>query len=115
MQNKTLLVAVASVLALFVLQFASVRANGEEHKPQAKAITIENFSFVPETLTVPLGATVSWTNKDDSPHVVAATDGQFQSKAIDTDESYSYTFTKAGTYSYYCSMHPRMTGKVVVH
>ena len=66
------------------------------------------------TITVPVGATVTWTNKDDIPHTTVSTDGVFKSKVMDTDEKFSFKFTKAGTYSYYCSVHPKMTGKVVV-
>ena len=77
-------------------------------------VKIDNFSFTPPTITVPLGATVTWINRDDIPHTVVSTDGVFKSKVRDTDEKFSYTFTKAGTYSYFCSVHPKMTGKVVV-
>jgi len=65
-------------------------------------------------VTVPLNSTVTWTNKDDVPHVIASTDGVFRSKGLDTDDRYSFKFTRAGTYSYYCSIHPKMTGKIVV-
>jgi plastocyanin len=59
-------------------------------------------------------STVTWTNKDDIPHTSVSTEGVFKSKVLDTDEKFSYTFTKAGTYPYYCTIHPKMTGKVVV-
>ena len=78
------------------------------------AVNIDNFVFGPQTITVPVGATVTWTNKDDIPHTSVSTDGVFKSKVLDTDEKFSYTFTKAGTYPYYCTIHPKMTGKVVV-
>jgi plastocyanin len=78
------------------------------------AIKIDNFVFGPQAITVPVGTTVTWTNSDDIPHTAVSTDGVFKSKVIDTDEKFSYTFTKAGTYSYYCSVHPKMTGQVVV-
>ena len=77
-------------------------------------VKIDNFTFTPATITVPAGTTVRWTNHDDIPHNVVANDKSFKSKALDTDESFSYTFTKAGTYDYFCSIHPKMTGKVVV-
>ena len=80
----------------------------------AQAITIDNFMFSPMTLTVPVGTTVTWTNKDDIPHTVVNTDQKFKSKALDTDDSFSYTFTQPGTYEYFCSMHPKMTAKIVV-
>lgn len=88
-------------------------ATGEESKPAAE-VKIDNFSFGPESLTVPLNSTVTWVNKDDVPHVIASNDGLFKSKALDTDDKYSYTFAKPGTYSYYCSIHPKMVGKIVV-
>ncbi len=75
---------------------------------------IDNFSLGPQTLTVSVEATVTWTNRDDIPHSVVSTDGVFKSKVRDTDEKFSYTFATAGTYSYYCSTHSKMTGKVVV-
>jgi amicyanin len=77
-------------------------------------IKIDNFSFGPPDLTVKVGATVTWTNGDDIPHTVVSTDKAFKSKVLDTDEKYSFTFSKAGTYAYFCSIHPRMTGTVVV-
>jgi len=78
------------------------------------AVTIDNFTFGPPTTTVAVGTTVTWTNNDDIPHTVRAVDGSFRSKAMDTADSYSFTFTKPGVYSYFCSLHPKMVGKVVV-
>jgi len=112
------------VLIALLLLFSgsrSVEAN-DQTKDQTKdqpssasaEVAIDNFSFGPQTLTVPVGATVTWTNRDDIPHTVVSTDGVFKSKVRDTDEKFSYTFTKAGTYPYFCSVHPKMTGKVVV-
>jgi plastocyanin len=63
---------------------------------------------------VPVGTSVTWTNRDDIPHTVASTDGVFKSKVLDTDEKFSFTFSRAGTYPYFCSIHPKMTGKVIV-
>src|SRR5271165_6813844 len=80
----------------------------------AAEVKIDNFSFGPGTLTVAVGTTVTWTNHDDIPHTVVSSDGVFKSKVMDTDEKFSYTFSKAGTYAYFCSIHPKMTGKVVV-
>jgi plastocyanin len=77
-------------------------------------VRVDNFTFGPDALTVPVNSTVTWVNKDDLPHVIASTDGVFKSKALDTDEKYSYTFSKAGTYPYFCSIHPKMVGKIVV-
>src|SRR3954471_9458476 len=80
----------------------------------ARAITIDNFSFAPRETVVPVGATVTWMNKDDVPHNVVATKHQFRSPVLDTDEQFSHSFDKAGTYEYYCSLHPKMTGQIVV-
>jgi plastocyanin len=77
-------------------------------------VKIDNFKFGPEALTIPLGTTVTWTNRDDIPHTVVSTEGVFKSKVLDTDEKFTYTFAKAGTFDYFCSIHPKMTGKVVV-
>jgi len=76
-------------------------------------VKIDNFSFGPD-VTIAAGTTVTWTNHDDVPHVVASDTNIFKSKALDTDDRYSYTFTKPGTYVYYCTVHPKMTAKVVV-
>ena len=91
----------------------SVAANDQPSGSSAD-VKIDNFSFGPQTLTVSVGTTVVWTNRDDIPHTVVSTDGVFKSKVRDTDEKFSYTFTNAGTYPYFCSVHPKMTGKVVV-
>ena len=106
--------AVALPLALSaVLLVHPTRARSED-KSSATEVRVDNFSFGPETLTVPTNSTVTWINKDDVPHVIASNDGLFKSKALDTDDKYSFTFTKSGTYPYYCSVHPKMVGKIVV-
>jgi plastocyanin len=78
------------------------------------AIRIDNFNFTPPTLVVAPGTTVTWTNADDSPHTVREKDGKFKSAALDTDDTFAQTFTAPGEYEYFCSIHPRMVGKVVV-
>ena len=87
-----------------------------QQKPATADVKIDNFSFGPAELTVPVGTIVTWTNRDDIPHTVVSTDDPkvFKSKVLDTDEKFSFAFSKAGTYSYFCSIHPKMTGKVVV-
>jgi len=77
-------------------------------------VTIDNFVFKPGRVTVKAGTTVTWTNRDDIPHTVVSDDKIFKSKVLDTDEKFSYTFDKPGSYPYFCSVHPKMTGKVVV-
>jgi plastocyanin len=105
--------AVPVVVAMLLLA-AAPRVKATDQPSAATAVTIDNFSFGPQTLTVPVGATVTWVNRDDIPHTSVSTDGLFKSKVMDTDEKFSYTFSKAGTYPYYCTIHPKMTGKVVV-
>jgi plastocyanin len=104
-----------ALIAVLLLLAGSPNVTAND-KPSAAAaeVKIDNFSFGPQTITVPIGATVTWTNRDDIPHTVVSTDGVFKSKVRDTDETFSYTFTKAGTYPYFCSVHPKMTGQIVV-
>ena len=105
-----------AVLGMFVSSVLVRAAAREESKPAAKTeIKIDNFAFAPTELTVAVGTTVEWVNRDDIPHVVVSDDKKmFKSKALDTDDKFSYTFTKPGTYAYFCSVHPKMTGKVIV-
>ena len=79
-----------------------------------REITIDNFTFSTPTLTVPVGTTVTWVNHDDIPHSVVAKNKEFRSKALDTDDSYSFTFASAGTFDYFCGLHPHMQGKIIV-
>jgi len=81
---------------------------------KAATVKIDNFNFTPPTLVIAPGTTVTWTNDDDSPHSVREKDGKFKSAALDTDDTFSQTFTAPGEFEYFCSIHPRMTGKVVV-
>ena len=114
--NKIWIVGLATTVMIAMLLLAgtpSVAANDQPSEASAD-VKIDNFSFGPQTLTVSVGTTVVWTNRDDIPHTVVSTEGVFKSKVRDTDEMFSYTFTKAGTYPYFCSVHPKMTGKVVV-
>ncbi|HYA05383.1 MAG TPA: cupredoxin family copper-binding protein [Xanthobacteraceae bacterium] len=81
----------------------------------AATVSIDNFTFNPPTLTVQVGTTVTWTNKDDIPHGIAAANNAFKrSQALDTGDSFSFTFATPGTYQYFCYLHPHMTGTVVV-
>jgi plastocyanin len=109
----------AAALVLGTLGFGtgqkSYVASAQEKMPMTE-VKIDNFTFGPAALTVPVGTTVTWINKDDIPHTVVSTDDSktFKSKVLDTDEKFSFTFSKAGTYPYFCSIHPKMTGKVIV-
>lgn len=82
--------------------------------PASTDVKIDNFSFNAQTITVPAGTEVRWTNHDDIPHTVVSEDKSFKSKVLDTDEQFTYTLSKPGTYKYFCSLHPKMTGTVVV-
>jgi len=104
-------VAVSMVLALAAL-FAVERSMGASQLNVE--VKIDNFSFTPNTLTVKAGTQITWTNADDIPHTVVSDDQSFKSKVLDTDEKFTFTASKPGTYSYFCSIHPKMTGKVVV-
>lgn len=80
----------------------------------APMVKIDNFTFNAPTITVKVGTTVTWVNGDDIPHTVTATDKSFKSKVLDTGDKFTFTFTKAGQYDYFCSLHPHMTGRVIV-
>jgi plastocyanin len=103
----------ACAAAVAMLGFGAIGA-ALAAAPGAAAVEIDNFTFSPPTITVAAGTTVKWTNDDDIPHTVRAVDGSFRSKAMDTADSYAFTFAKPGVYSYFCSLHPKMVGKVVV-
>ena len=80
----------------------------------ATQIVIKDFDFAPKALTVAKGATVTWVNRDDEAHQIAGKAGAFRSPALDTNDSFSFTFKDAGTYEYFCTLHPQMTGTVTV-
>lgn len=105
--------ALAIVLIMMAGRAKSFGATAMQDKPVTE-VKIDNFVFAPNAVTVPAGTTIRWTNHDDIPHNVVAEDKSFKSKVMDTDESFTYTFSKPGTYTYFCSIHPKMTGKVVV-
>ena len=100
-------VVVAGVAAFLLLAATPVWA------ADATAVKIANFTFGPQELKVKVGTTVTWTNEDDIPHTVVSPNN-FRSKALDTNDTFSFTFSKPGTYRYFCSLHPHMTATVVV-
>jgi len=114
--KKQLMFRMAALLLLLlgVVAFGTGNARAGSQESPAAQVKIDNFSFTPTTLTVAPGTTVTWTNSDDVPHTVVSDDKLFKSKVLDTDEKFSYTFTKPGTYPYFCSVHPKMTGSIVV-
>jgi amicyanin len=81
---------------------------------EANVITVDNFTFTPPELMVAVGTTVKWLNHDDIPHNVVEKNKAFRSKVLDTDDSYSFTFASAGTFDYFCGLHPHMQGKIIV-
>jgi plastocyanin len=107
-----------------LLQLALLAPLGAVAGPAADAATaataadtevkIDNFTFVPQRVTVKPGTTVTWINEDDIPHAIAATGKEFRSKVLDTNDKYSFTFKTMGTFEYFCSLHPHMTGTIVV-
>jgi plastocyanin len=118
MRRSVFIAGLAAALVLGIGVFGTGRKGSVARAQQTTSATevkIDNFSFGPVTLTVPVGTTVTWTNRDDIPHNAVSNDPKiFKSKVLDTDEKFSFTFSKPGTYSYFCSIHPKMTGKIVV-
>jgi plastocyanin len=102
-------------VAAAVLMLAAAPLSMAHAAPAPVTVKIDNFTFDAQTITVPAGTTVTWVNNDDTPHTVVADDHKsFRSKPLDTDDKFSFTFTTPGTYGYFCSIHPHMTGKVLV-
>jgi plastocyanin len=110
---KALSATILSTLAISAISSPKLAVRADSKPALATQVKIDNFSFGPD-VTIAAGTTVTWTNHDDAPHVVASDTNIFKSKTLDTDDRFSYTFTKPGTYLYYCTVHPRMTAKVVV-
>jgi plastocyanin len=115
-RNKTIgiLLAVSSLfLSNFTLGQAEKEASAEGTKK--KQIVIKDFHFSPETLTVRSGEKITWINRDEEPHTVVSVEKQFKkSSALDTDQEFTITAGAPGTYTYFCSVHPKMTGTIVV-
>jgi len=118
--KRTLLSAVVIAAMVLPLSLATVNyAPPVADDPKASAdklqVKIDNFSFQPASLTVSAGSTVTWVNQDDVPHNIVSSEGAtLKSPVLDTDQKFSYTFEQPGTYAYFCGMHPRMTGKIIV-
>ncbi len=112
--NRGLVVALVSGPVIGALLALGTVAAQDATKKDANEITIDNFTFTPKELTVPVGTTVKWLNHDDIPHTIVEKKTTFRSKALDTDDSYSFTFTSAGTFDYFCGLHPHMVGQVIV-
>jgi plastocyanin len=110
---KNLGLAIAAAMLLHANVAVAQDAKVETAKAEDTKVMIDNFTFEPAQLTVKVGTTVTWTNRDDIPHTIVSA-GKFRSKTMDTDGTFSFTFTTAGEYKYFCSLHPHMTGTVKV-
>lgn len=110
MKINTLVYAVA--VAAFVMLFTGTLSAAD--KTSTEQVQIQNFSFIPETVTVHPGTKVVWTNKDPTAHTVTSVDKKFHSRNLKTGQQFAFTFKKPGTYNYICSIHPYMKGKIVV-
>jgi plastocyanin len=108
---RKLSVATALAVAVFAAAAAFPAASAQAADMEVK---IDEFAFDPQRVTVKAGTTVTWTNEDDVPHTIASSSKLFKSKALDTGDKFSFTFTTPGTYEYFCSLHPHMTGVIVV-
>jgi plastocyanin len=115
------LIAIASVMILVGTVSQAQHENGSGKLAEIAAgtdaapqVMIDNFVYSPIPLTVKVGTTVTWINHDDIPHTVDSTQGKFKSAALDTDDKFEFRFTEAGEYPFYCRIHPKMTGKVIV-
>ena len=107
--SRSMIGAIVATVTLLLVSGGAARGQDEGARVEIKA-----HGFGTPELTVPAGTTVTWINHDDDPHTVTSTANVFRSPGLDTDETYAYTFTRPGTYEYYCTLHPLMTGKVIV-
>jgi plastocyanin len=106
-------IRVATALAVAVFAVATALPAASAHVAETE-VKIDNFAFAPQRVVVKAGTTVIWINDDDIPHTVASSAKLFKSNALDTKDKFSFTFTTAGEYEYFCSLHPQMTGTIVV-
>ena len=111
--TRTRKICVATALAAAVLATAATSAAASAQAANTE-VKIDQFAFAPQRVTVKAGTSVIWINDDDVPHTVASSSKFFKSKALDTKDKFSFTFTTPGTYEYFCSLHPHMTGAIVV-
>ncbi len=102
------------ILAVSLMVPAGLLVSAAVHADDTNQVTIKTFKYGPKDITVTAGTTVTWINKDPEPHTVVNKDGKFRSSALDTDDTYSFTFTEPGTYNFFCTLHPQMTGTVTV-
>ena len=113
-RRSALRLAATIALAAVCPQGMALADDPQPVNPQTVKVTIDNFAFTPATLTVKLGTKVTFVNHDDIPHSIVSVPGKFRSKALDTDQSFEYTFATAGDFDYFCGLHPHMKGKIIV-
>jgi plastocyanin len=112
---RTLVTSICVATAIAVSVFVAVAALPAASAQAADAeVQIDQFAFAPQRVTVKAGTTVTWINDDDIPHTIASSSKSFKSNALDTKDKFSFTFTTPGTHEYFCSLHPHMTGTIVV-
>lgn len=109
----------ATKLLILTLCITAVGAGASRPAPRAtdqgsSTVTVKDFEFTPRNLTIPAGSKVTWTNKDEEPHKIVEVNSAFTSQPLDTDGNFTYQFDTPGTYEYFCALHPRMTGKIIV-
>lgn len=115
MKMRKYVLATATVVFAFAITATVHRlVAGRPVDASSVEVKIDNFSFTPASLAVRVGTQITWINRDDIPHTVVEEDKIFKSRVLDTDEKFTFTPTKPGTYKYYCSIHPKMTAKLVV-
>jgi plastocyanin len=100
--------------ALLILMGSLVGPTQTKTEEPAVEISIDNFTFAPAEITIPAGTVVKWVNRDDIPHTIVEKSLSFRSKALDTDDTFTHQFNDVGEINYFCSLHPRMTGKIIV-
>jgi len=116
-RSSKVAVCMVGLVTLVLISFAALterRARAADQPPSNTEVKIDNFTFQAPSITITAGTQVTWINRDDMPHAIASDDKLFKSKALDTDEKFSFTFATPGKYHYFCSIHPKMTGEVVV-
>src|SRR3954469_25463751 len=112
MYSRQFVILLLNLATMACAQPQSQAIAAGDKQASAYVVKIDNFSFAPATLTVPVGAKVTWTNHDDIPHNIVSSEQKFKSKPLDTDGSYTTTFDAPGTYQYFCGLHPKMVGKI---
>jgi plastocyanin len=118
MQRRRTIRTIGTAAAALSLILASGRLGPRtvaagQNPSSTNVVAIDNFTFTPTELTIPAGTQVTWINKDDVPHTVVSVDHKLKSRALDTGEKFSFVFQTPGTYEYFCSVHPKMIGKVI--